>query len=67
MLKISSETTAKILQKLFNESLETGTSPDSLKLAEITPIFKKSDPLNISQLVFSRLCQNYLKKLCRNK
>ena len=66
MLKINSETTAKILQKLFNESLETGTSPDSLKLPEITPIFKKGDPLNISQLVFSLLCQNYLKRLCRN-
>ena len=42
MLKISSETTDKILEDFFNESLETGTSPDSLKLADITPIFKIS-------------------------
>ena len=46
MLKISSEATANILQKLLNDSLETGTFPDSLKLADITPVFKKKDPLN---------------------
>ena len=46
MLKISSEATANILQKLFNDSLETGTFPGSLKLAAITPVFKKKDPLN---------------------
>ena len=33
MLKISWEATANILQKLLNDSLETGTFPDSLKLA----------------------------------
>ena len=46
MLKISSEATANILQKLLNDSLETGTFSDSLKLADITPVFKKKDPLN---------------------
>ena len=46
MLKISSETTANMLQKLLNESIETGTFPDSLKLADITPGFKQKDPLN---------------------
>ena len=46
MLKISSEVTANILQKLLNDSLETGMFPDSLKLADITLIFKKKDPLN---------------------
>ena len=46
MLKISSEATANILQKLLNDSLETGTFSDSLKLADITPAFKKKDPLN---------------------
>ena len=46
MLKISLEATANILQKLLNESIETDTIPDSLKLAEITPVFKKKDPLN---------------------
>ena len=46
MLKISSEATANILQKLLNDSLETGMFPDSLKLADITPVLKKKDPLN---------------------
>ena len=46
LLKISSEATANILQKLLNDSLETGTFPESLKLANITPVFKKKDPLN---------------------
>ena len=48
MLKISSEATANILQKLFNESIQTGKFPGSLKLADITPVFKKKDPLNKS-------------------
>ena len=46
MLKISSEDTSNILQKLLNDSLETGMFPDSLKLADITPAFKNKDPLN---------------------
>ena len=46
MLKISSEATANILQKLLNDSLETGIFPDSLKLADITPVLKKKDLLN---------------------
>ena len=46
MLKITSEATANILQKLLNESLETSTFPNILKLADITPLFKKKDPLD---------------------
>ena len=46
MLNISSEATANILQKLLTELIETGTFPESMKLAEITPVFKKKDPLN---------------------
>ena len=41
MFKISSEATPNTLQKLLNESLERGTFPDSLKLADITPVSKK--------------------------
>ena len=36
MLKITSEATANILQKLLNESSETSTFPDSLKLDSLT-------------------------------
>ena len=41
MFKISSEATANILQKRLNESLETAKFPGSLKLADVTPVFKK--------------------------
>ena len=41
VLKISLEATADILQKHLNDSLETSILPDSLKLADITPVFKK--------------------------
>ena len=44
MLKISSEATANISQKLVNDSLETGMFPNSLKLTDITLVFKKKDP-----------------------
>ena len=46
MLKKSSENTANILQKLLNKSLETGTFPDCLKLADTSLAFKNKDPLD---------------------
>ena len=46
MLTKTSETSAKIIHKIFNETVETGDYPDNLKLADITPVFKKKDPLN---------------------
>ena len=33
------------MQKLINEILRTGNFPDKLKLADITPVFKKNNPL----------------------
>ena len=45
-LKVSVLVTANILQKFLNESIETGTFLYSLKLADITPVFKKKDALN---------------------
>ena len=40
------EATANILQKLLNESLGTTKFSDILKLADITPIFKKKYTLD---------------------
>ena len=37
--------TAPALQKLLNKMLRTGNFPDKLKLADITPVFKKNNPL----------------------
>ena len=70
ILKVSCNTSAENLQNLFNECLITGNLPNNLKLADITPIFKKKDPLNeenyrpvMSYLVYLK----FLKNLCRSK
>ena len=44
-LKLSADISADILQNLFNDMLSTGNFPDNMKLADITPVFKKKDPL----------------------
>ena len=41
-----SEFTFGILTNCINKSIETGCFPDSLKAANVTPIFKKDDPLD---------------------
>ena len=46
ILKISSEVSADALQSLFNDMLKTGNFPENLKLADITPIFKKKNRLH---------------------
>ena len=46
ILKVSCDTTAETLQNLFNECLITDSIPDNLKFADITPVFKKKDPLD---------------------
>ena len=43
-----SEFTFETLTNCINKSIETGYFPDSLKEANITPIFKKDDPLDKS-------------------
>ena len=44
-MKISSEASADALHNLFNDML-TGNFPDDLKLADITPVFKRKDSLH---------------------
>ena len=44
-LKLSADISADILQNLFNNMLSTGNFPDNMKLANISPVFKKKDPL----------------------
>ena len=61
--KVRCKTSPETLHKFFNECLTTGSSPDNLELANITPVFKKKDPLNKENLVFLK----FLKKLCKNK
>ena len=42
------EFTFYVLTKCVNKSIETGYFPDSLKLANVAPAFKKEDPLDRS-------------------
>ena len=62
MLIKTSETSAKIVHKLFNETIDTGHYPDNLKLADITPVFKKKDPLNKMNYRPVSVFQKFLKK-----
>ena len=45
-LKNCSESTISILHNLFNKTISNGIFPDELKSANITPIFKKENPLD---------------------
>ena len=42
------EFTFDVLTKCVNKSIETGCFPDSLKLANVAPVFKKENPLDKS-------------------
>ena len=49
-LKLSVDKSADILQNLFNDMLSTGNFPDNIKLADITPVFKKKRPFKKGKL-----------------
>ena len=46
ILKSYADLCSGTLHNIFNESLNNGCFPDELKLADITPIFKKGDATN---------------------
>ena len=71
MLKTSGMVTAETLQQLFNQVLTTGEFRSNLKNADVTPVFKKNNPLNkenyrpvsvlpIISKVFEKLIQNQI-------
>ena len=43
---MSSKVSARVLHKLFNDSIEKTDFPQNLKLADITPVYKKNYPLD---------------------
>ena len=45
-MRISSEVSADTLHNLFNDMLKTGNFPNNLKVADITPVFKKKNPFH---------------------
>ena len=64
------EMSCNTLHNLFNECLTTGNFPANLKLTDITPIFKKKDPLNKENyrpVSVLPSISNFLKNLCKNK
>ena len=71
VLKTSAMVTAETLQQLFNQALTTGEFPSNLKNADVTPVFKKNNPLTkenyrpvsvlpIISKVFEKLMQNQI-------
>ena len=54
-----------LITKIINLSFENGCFPDDLKLAEVSPIFKKNDDLDketIHLSVFYLMCQRSLRE-----
>ena len=63
-LKLSADISADVLQNLFNGMFSTGNFPHNIKLAKITTVFKKKDPLKKEYyrlVVFYLLFQRFLK------
>ena len=46
IMRSSAKVTANTLQLLVNNAISNGKFPENLKLADVTPIFKKKDPLD---------------------
>ena len=59
-LKLRAGISAGILQILFSNILLTGNFPDNMKLADITPVFKKKDPLEKENYRPVSLMQNQI-------
>ena len=79
ILKNTSESIAPSLSKIFNYSLKSGVFPDSWKIAQVTPLFKKGEShlvknyrpislLNILSKIFEKLVfKEMYNYLTRNK
>ena len=78
ILRQSAEVTANTLQLLFNNAISNSEFPENLKLADVTPVFKKSNTLDktnyrpISVLppfskFFEMLMQNKINEHVKNK
>ena len=61
VLKSSFEATTNVLHRLFNETITEGVFLDNLKLADVTPVFNKDDPLDKKTTNLSVFYRLYLK------
>ena len=48
LIKIIKQEIVPSLTIIINQSLETGIFPDSLKIANVVPLFKKDDPTTVN-------------------
>ena len=69
ILRQNAEVTANILQLLFNNAISNCEFPENLKLTNVTPVFKKKDPLDKANYgpvsVFppvSKICERLMQK-----
>ena len=68
MLRVILDIHLSLITKIINSSFENGCFPDDLKLAEVSPMFKKNDDLDkenyrhVSALfnVFNGLSNNHI-------
>ena len=78
ILRQSAEVTGNTLQLLFNNATSNSKFTENLKLADVTPIFKKKDsldkksykPVSVLPLVskiFERLMQKQINEYMKNK
>ena len=61
---------APFLCTMFNNCFKTGTFPDCLKIAEVSPIFKKGDPFEATNYLPISLLSHFdkiLEKLIYNR
>ena len=61
--KIARPQIANVLTGMINNAIDEGIFPDSLKRAQVTPVFKKADNLSkkiTDLLVFERVIANRL-------
>ena len=69
ILKESHKVSSIFLKKLLNDAIISGKLPGNLKLADVTPIFKKKNPLDKANYrpasflpTFSKIFEKFMKK-----
>ena len=67
MLKQTIDIHVPIMTQIINISIDNHCYPDDLKLAEVSPDFKKKDDLDKETLCFNLMCHGSSKELCTNK
>ena len=57
------------MHRLFNETTTKGVFPDNLKVADITPVFRKDDPFSVLPVIpkiYQKLMQRQINNYITN-